>query len=1218
MSSWVCRFCSATNRNSATFCCACGVPVELKTLTATNLFLPLGTQLQQANFSVGKVLGQGNFTITYMGSDNLLRRPVVIKEFFPQGCDRHILTVQPSNSITAANYQSAKSKFLHEARVISQIQHSGIVKVYTCFEENNTGYIVTEFLRGKTLLKLVEERGFLLEKEALDYIQQVGKALAITHQANLLHLDIKPENIILTDDGCVVLIEFGTAKEYATQLMGTYLLVTLTSGYAALEQYTPHTNRGCYTDVHALAATLYDLLTGKVPISAIERAKGVELIPPHRLNPKVSRGVSDAVMRSLAIRVGERSQSVGDFLRELDGSKWEKYKSEASRLLKQAFEEYYKGQFEEALSSSQQALNIYKKLKDALGEVSALINVGEALFQLGRYNEANIYYNQSLNYLRNIPTFNDEIKVLLSKTLGCLGKINIVVGDYKKAIDFLNQELMIALEIKDRQEEVAALGNLVIAYFNLGDFGNGLDCSQHILDLARSIPDRRLEGAAFGNLGLTYYAVADYDQAIKCFEKQLEIARDIKDPYQEGNALGNLGPIYFALENFAKAIEYHSQHLVVLETIKNPLGKLGSLTNLGHIHWVLKHYVESISYYTESLSLARQLKNRKAEVAVLSGLGIAFLSQKDYRSAIQHFEDCVTIARQLKDKFDESINLNNLGLALFEFGDFTNSEKALHDCIKTCQWLRETLSRRDAEKVSIFERQTRAYLLLQEVLIAQNKTEEALEIAEQGRARAFAELLAERLSEQVATQTTETIKLVSSEPPSIKQIKQIAKAQNATIVEYSISEAYEIIELGSSRYSSLKEAGLINSGSRQFIRLTGELKIFIWLIKPTGEITFKERDIRPELDSLDSSLEDIILKARHCIGIIDEERNQAVDTRVNTTVINQSIYPELQQLYRILIEPIAESLPTDPNAHVIFIPQGSLFLVPFPALQHPKTNQHLVEQHTIVISPSIQVLNLTSQQRQRIASIHNLLLHTEDILIVGNPTMPTIPLTKISLKQLAGAEGEAKAIASLLKTQPITGAAATKVDIVQKMSKAKLIHLSTHGLLNDIRQLGVPGAIALAPSEGDNGFLTTGEILELKLNAFLIVLSCCHTGQGKITGDGVIGLSRSFITAGVPNLIVSLWSINDRSSALLMIKFYEILQKGTSVAIALSQAQRWLLNATSDELLKSMITHFCLDITHLTPTQKADLEEGLEKWRSPYHWAAFSVIGQAGSHQEKV
>jgi CHAT domain-containing protein len=312
------------------------------------------------------------------------------------------------------------------------------------------------------------------------------------------------------------------------------------------------------------------------------------------------------------------------------------------------------------------------------------------------------------------------------------------------------------------------------------------------------------------------------------------------------------------------------------------------------------------------------------------------------------------------------------------------------------------------------------------------------------------------------------------------------------------------------------------------------------------------------------------------------ENAETVARAIASTQDLQTKNQPLQQLHQLLIQPIADLLPADPQAHVIFIPQRSLFLVPFPALQDV-AGQYLIEQHTILTAPSIQVLDLTRQQRQRVQQAG---LQTKVVvgiprnaMIVGNPTMPKFapePGTPPqSLPPLPGAEAEAKAIAPLLKTQALIGQQATKATIVQQMPQARIIHLATHGLLDDVQGLG--SAIALAPSGQDDGLLSAAEILDLKLNAELVVLSACNTGRGKITGDGVIGLSRSFIAAGVPSVVVSLWSVPDAPTALLMTTFYQQLQQHPDKAQALRQAMLTTLKQHPD----------------------------------PVDWAAFTLIGEA-------
>lgn len=271
-----------------------------------------------------------------------------------------------------------------------------------------------------------------------------------------------------------------------------------------------------------------------------------------------------------------------------------------------------------------------------------------------------------------------------------------------------------------------------------------------------------------------------------------------------------------------------------------------------------------------------------------------------------------------------------------------------------------------------------------------------------------------------------------------------------------------------------------------------------------------------------------------------------------------------------MIAPIADLLPPNPEARVTFIPQDGLFLVPFPALLDAN-NKYLIEKHTILTAPAIQVLDLTRQQRPQSSSGRN--------LIVGNPIMPSLrtrpdePMEQLS--SLPGAEAEAKAIASLLGSQPLIGSQATEPAVVQQMLDARHIHLATHGLLDKIG--GFQSALAFTPSGKEDGFLTAREIINLKLTAELVVLSACDTGRGRISGDGVIGLSRSFIAAGVPSLVVSLWKVSNDPTKFFMVSFYQNIQRTTDKDQALRQA-----------ILTTM-----------------------QQYPNPEDWAGFTLIGEA-------
>ncbi|MDF5726590.1 MAG: CHAT domain-containing protein, partial [Rhizonema sp. PD38] len=581
--------------------------------------------------------------------------------------------------------------------------------------------------------------------------------------------------------------------------------------------------------------------------------------------------------------------------------------------------------------------------------------------------------------------------------------------------------------------------------------------------------------------------------------------------------------------NYAKAIEYQMQSLVIAREIKDRQGEGAALGNLGVAYQNQGNYAKAIEYQMQSLVIAREIKDRQGEGAALGNLGLAYSTLGNYAKAVEYQMQQLAISREIKDRQSEWLALNNLGTVLYKKGNLADAQKTLFEGITVLESLRGGLN--DTNKVSIFEEQARTYRILQKVLIAQNKTDTALKIAERGRARAFVELLASRFHPQA--------KPIA---PTIQEIKQIAQAQSSTIVQYSII------------YDNFKIAGK---------EQTQESSLYIWVIKPTGELTFRQADLKPLWQKDNTSLAQLSVTSRESIGVRDRG---AVDVSYSPNVhSNQNQFKRLQEL---LIKPIGDLLPKKDSDKVIFIPQESLFLVPFPALQDDE-GRYLIEKHTILTSPSIQVLGLTHQQKKG----------TGDALVVGNPTMPKVAL-KIGeppqqLPQLPGAEKEANAIAPLLKTQPLIGNQATEARVLQRLPSARFIHLATHGILDD--EQGLRSSIALTPSSKDDGLLKAEDILNLKLNAELVVLSACDTGRGKITGDGVIGLSRSLISAGVPSVIVSLWAISDDSTAFLMTKFYQNLQQNLDKATALRKA----MLATK------------------------------QKYTSPSQWAAFTLIGEA-------
>ncbi|MDO5460937.1 MAG: bifunctional serine/threonine-protein kinase/formylglycine-generating enzyme family protein [Bacteroidales bacterium] len=286
------------------------------------MILKQGTTLERGKYRIDGVLGQGGFGITYLGEQIYLGRKVAIKEFFMDGiCVRDDATqaVTAPADTNRGLVERFRRKFIKEAQNIARLKHRGIVPIIDIFEENGTAYYVMEHLPGGSLAGKVKQ-GALPEREALRYIGQVAAALEYVHSQRIMHLDVKPANILLDEDDNAVLIDFGLAKQYdSTGHQTSTTPVGISHGYAPLEQYkqggveqfTPA------TDVYSLGATLYKLVTGNTPPEASDVInQGLPAFPP-----SVSPAVQKAITAAMQPAVKARPQSVGEFMRLVESGK---------------------------------------------------------------------------------------------------------------------------------------------------------------------------------------------------------------------------------------------------------------------------------------------------------------------------------------------------------------------------------------------------------------------------------------------------------------------------------------------------------------------------------------------------------------------------------------------------------------------------------------------------------------------------------------------------------------------------------------------------------------------------------------------------------------------------------------------------------------------------------------------------------------------------------
>lgn len=760
-----------------------------------------------------------------------------------------------------------------------------------------------------------------------------------------------------------------------------------------------------------------------------------------------------------------------------------------------------------AKTDFQRALRTAQTQRDRAGQLQALVGLARVEYRQARYIQA-LPLLQRAERFATTPAERGPI-------LSVRGSIWLEQGDYRDAHQALNQGLTFSqiggigkparraaiqrtridlaralgflgwydralppLQIASRSSLNAdnrqiALQAIADIQFELGQYREALENYQFALGAPGS-RDRLRRAQILVRLGQTQQVLGDLDEAESLYQQALGQIRGLGAWGQQVFALNFLGQLAAERGDPDRALEFFQEARATFSS-SGGVGQVLTLLNLGHFYRQQGDLERAQEFFEDALSWAQSNGDRIGIVRARSGLGQTYLEQREIAIAV----------RELLASTDE-----------FE-------------------QLRPGL--RDAQKVSLFETQKHTYRLLQRAYVQQGNFAEALLTAERSRARAFVELLARRLSEGDAAAPT---------PPQLEEIFATARDRDVTLVSYSIL------------YDDRQQ----------------ETDLFIWVVDPSGELNFHQVPLADEQMLLTSSVAQSRQAAATGRGLQTIVTSAREETRSGRPIVlprltpassgnsGNSENPEMgprpsQRAYEILIEPIAELLPSDPEATVVFVPDGPLFLLPLPALEDA-AGTYLIEQHTLAIAPSIQALALTQ-------SLPDLSL--ERAVIIGNPA----PMPE-NLVPLPGAEAEAVAIGELLQMQPLIGSQATEQALRDTLPQASIIHMATHGLF-DARQ-GLQSSLALAPADGDDGFFTAAEILDLELQASLAVLSACDTGRGQITGDGVIGLSRSLMSAGVPSAIVTLWAIPDLPTAELMTEFYRQLQQNPDKVQALRQA----------------------------------------------------------------
>ena len=676
-------------------------------------------------------------------------------------------------------------------------------------------------------------------------------------------------------------------------------------------------------------------------------------------------------------------------------------------------------------------------------------------------------------------------------SLTFLGIVSHDLGKSAQALVYERQALEVASALKDLPAQARNLTNLSVVLAETGNYGEAAHTIEGALAIRRALPNSPGMAKDLLNLGALEIILGDFPSAIHALEQALEINIKQDDKAAQAAVLGELADALIMSQQYATALQRVEQALSLDRELNNPNGQALDLLTRARIRRDLGDAQSAWGDLEDASRRFRALQNPRGEAGALTNLGVLAEQIGSYSQALGYFQQALGLFGQV----DEPEHLwrihRGMGACFWKLNRRDRAEQEYKLAAAMIELMRSAAGP-DRARISYFDTKEVVYAQYVELLFDDHKELEALEVAEAGRARAFADLLrSKEISGRLERSTA-----------NVADTKQIAATLNSCILEY------------------------FSTGNA----------LAIWLVMPDGQIFSKLSNFDSQSSTATSKIATLVSNLRDSLGVSQWQvsrlrkaaRSSGHDTASPTPESLQppSVLTEASRnVYHALIPPEIEShLPAQPGANLVIVPHKELFLLPF-AMLEDDLGRTLVDRFRLSESPSVTVLSGTDR-RHRARNVQGEIAAAE-LLIMGDPQMPFF--NGKQLIPLEGTKTEVTSIAEKLGTHALIEDSATEAAFKREAGKKRIIHLATHGLANDANPM--ESFIALAPSPGEDGLLTAGEVANLDLTADLVVLSACESGLGRVTGDGIVGLSRSFILAGADSVVVSLWKVDDDATA---------------------------------------------------------------------------------------
>jgi CHAT domain-containing protein len=836
-----------------------------------------------------------------------------------------------------------------------------------------------------------------------------------------------------------------------------------------------------------------------------------------------------------------------------------------------------------------------------------MLTEGEQLRARGTaeaFQQAIEKFEQSLAIWR---TFDDSYEEAV--TMYGIGWSYSAIGEYQRAVNYFDQSYQLMSDLKDQYGEAGALTGLAWGYMYLGEAERAFDNFSRALELNRSLDNVRGQAVNLHGRGWIHALRGENHEALKDFSEALVLRQTVHDRRGEALMLAGMGKVHYRLGKSLEARGELNRALQLLRALGDQYAEADVLSNIGWVYVSTKEDSTALDYFNQALPLRRIVGDRAGEATTLYGMARAERQQGNLEQANKQIEEAIRVIESLRTK-------------------------------GASQQLRTSYF---ASVQDYYEFRVDLLMQMQAVNPSGNYAAEALQISEQARNRSLLDLLTEAnvdirqgvepslltrertLRQQLNAAADRQRQLLSSKHTN-EQAVAAASETEALTTQYQQVETQ--IRETSPRYAALTQPSPLTASEIQQQVLDentmlleyalGEKRSFLWAVTPDA-INSYELAQRSEIESAVRRVYDLLTERnRRFAGETNEQK------RARIAHADSQYSEAAASLSRMLLGPVAAKLG---DKRLLIVTQGLLQFVPFgvlpvPALPSGHGNEKtlLITEHEIVNVPSASTLALLRRELRgrkpapkAVAVLADPVLTSDDerinVRVGGDSLKPQrtasvkIETTSRSEKAAAHTDNEvtvsnylerlfisrweAGKITSLVAPGnsfqaldfAVNRATAESPDLAQY----RIIHFATHAIIDNVH----PELSGIVLSQVDergqrqDGFLRAFEIFHLKLPAELIVLSACRTGLGKnVEGEGLIGMTRGFMYAGAPRVVVSFWSVNDTATSELMVRFYRKMlgPEHASPAAALRAAQ---IEMSRDK-----------------------------RWQSPYFWGAFILQGE--------